>query len=68
MPNVSSSSLTTKVSLKNGDSLSVGVNLKEIADMDALRAALNMCREAMATALPWNRSISAIVGFLNTNY
>jgi hypothetical protein len=37
--------------------------------MDAFRAALNTAREVMAVALPWNRSISAIAGFmLNSNY
>jgi hypothetical protein len=70
MPNVSSSTLPgKKLSIEDGESVSVGDSLREIADMDALRAALNTLREAMASALPWNRSISAIVGFMsNSNY
>jgi hypothetical protein len=70
MPNVSSSSLPGKrLSLEDGDSVSVGDTLREIADMDALRAALNTMREAMASALPWNRSVCAIMGFMsNSNY
>ena len=42
---------------------------KEIADLDSFKMALNTAREALASALPWNRSISAIVGLmLNTSY
>jgi hypothetical protein len=49
--------------------VSIGESLRKIADMDAFRAALNTAREAMAVALPWNRSISAIAGFmLNSNF
>ena len=41
----------------------------EIADLDGFKVALNTAREAMTTALPWNRSIGAIVGLMvNTNY
>ena len=37
--------------------------------MEGFRVALNTAREAMASALPWNRSISAVVGLMmNTNY
>ena len=44
-------------------------SLKEIGDLDSFKIALNTAREAMASALPWNRSISALVGLmLNTNY
>jgi hypothetical protein len=71
MPNVSSSSLASrKISLEDsGDSISVGDSLKEIADMEALRSALNTLREAMHSALPWNRSVSALCGFMNnTNF
>ncbi len=71
LPNVANSGLSAKkVNLETGDeSLSIGESLKEIADMDGYRTALNTAREAMASALPWNRSISAIVGFMmNTNY
>jgi hypothetical protein len=71
LPNVGGSSTPgRRISLEECDSaISIGETLKEIADMDAYRAALNTAREAMAAALPWNRSISAIFGFmLNTNY
>jgi hypothetical protein len=71
LPNVGSSSLSSrKISLEDNDgSINVGDNYKEIADMEAFRSALNTMREAMASALPWNRSVSAICGFLsNTNY
>jgi hypothetical protein len=59
-----------KVNLEGGDeALSIGESLKEIADLDGFKAALNTAREAMHSALPWNRSVSAVVGFmLNTNY
>jgi hypothetical protein len=47
----------------------VGDSFKEISDMEAFKSALNTLREAMASALPWNRSVGAICGFLsNTNY
>jgi hypothetical protein len=37
--------------------------------MEAFKSALNTLREAMASALPWNRSVGAICGFLNnTNF
>jgi hypothetical protein len=71
LPNVGSSSLAAKkISVENDDGMiSVGDSFKDIADMEAFRSALNTLREAMATALPWNRSVSAICGFLNnTNY
>ena len=43
--------------------------LREIADLESYRVALNTAREAMASALPWNRSISALVGLMyNTSY
>jgi hypothetical protein len=70
MPNVGTGSLSgRKISLEDSDSISIGESLREIADMDAFRAALNTAREAMAVALPWNRSVSAIAGFmLNSNF
>ena len=71
MPNVSSSALSTKkLDVEDGSgSISIGDSLKEIADLEGLRAALNAAREAMAFALPWNRSISAIHGFMsNSNF
>ena len=46
-----------------------GESFKEIADLDSFKVALNTAREAMASVLPWNRSISALVGLMmNTNY
>ena len=46
-----------------------GESYKEKADLDSFKVALNTAREAMASALPWNRSISALVGLMmNTNY
>jgi hypothetical protein len=71
LPNVGGSALgAKKISLEDAEgSISVGETLKEIADMDAFRAALNTLREAMISALPWNRSVSAICGFMqNTNF
>ena len=71
LPNVGSSGLSAKkVALEDGgDALSIGESMKEIADMDGFRTALNTAREAMATALPWNHSIAAIVGFMmNSNF
>jgi hypothetical protein len=71
MPNVGSSALSTKrLNLEDGENaVSIGELLKEIADLDGFRAALNTAREAQAVALPWNRSIAAIQGFMmNTNY
>jgi hypothetical protein len=71
LPNVGSSVLSSrKISLDDGeDAISVGDSYRDIADMEAFRSALNTLREAMAAALPWNRSVGAICGFLqNTNY
>jgi len=71
MPNVGNSRLSTKkIDLEDGEkALTVGDSMKEIGDMDGFRAALNTAREAMSCALPWNRSIAAIQGFLiNSNY
>jgi hypothetical protein len=60
-----------RISLEDseGAAISVGDSMKEISDMDAFRQALNTLREAMICALPWNRSVSALCGFLlNTNF
>ena len=63
LPNVANSGLSSKKSEGEDDSI------KEIADLDSFNMALNTAREAMASALPWNRSVSAIVGLMqNTNY
>jgi len=43
--------------------------MREISDLDGYRSALNAMREAMTSAMPWNRSVSAITGFMcNSNY
>lgn len=71
LPNVGNFGLSAKkVNLQDGEeSLSIGDSLREIADMDSLRAALNTAREALHSALSWNRSIGAIVGFMtNSNW
>ncbi len=71
LPNVVSSGMSAKrVNLDTGDdALSIGDSLKEIADMDSFKAALNTAREALHSALPWNRSICALVGFMqNSSY
>ena len=65
LPNVANSGLTSK----KAEGEESGESIKEIADLDSFKMALNTAREAMASALPWNRSISAIVGFMhNTNF
>ena len=64
MPHMAGSSSSKKA---DGEASSEG--LKEIGDLDSFRIALNTAREAMSSALPWNRSISALVGLMfNTNY
>jgi hypothetical protein len=71
LPNVGSSALSSrKISLEDNDhAINVGESFKEIADMEAFKSALNTLREVMASALPWNRSVGAICGFLNnTNF
>jgi len=71
MPNVGGSGAAAKrVSVEDeSGSISIGEDLKEVSDLEGLKAALNALREALASALPWNRSVSAIVGFMiNTNY
>ena len=69
LPNVANSGLSAKkVNLDGGDeALSIGDSMREIADVDSYKAALNTAREAMQSALPWNRSIGAIVGFMMNN-
>ena len=65
MPNMAGSA----VSGKKQEGEDGGESLKEIADLESYRIALNTAREAMAATLPWNRSTSALVGLmLNTNY
>ena len=65
LPNAASGNFTSKKS----ESEDGGESVKEIADLDSFKMALNTAREAMASALPWNRSVSAITGMMvNTNY
>lgn len=71
LPNVGGSSAGSKrVSVEDGNSsFLLGDEMKDICDLEGFRSALNALREAMTSALPWNRSIGAIVGFMiNTNY
>jgi len=71
LPNVSSSGISTRrLDVGDGEeTVTYGTSLKEIADLEGYKGALNTLREAMAAALPWNRSISAIMGFMtNSNY
>jgi len=65
MANVSSSALSSKRSSSSDGG--EGDSMKEICDMEELKSAMFTLREAMAAALPWNRSISAIQGFLNVS-
>ena len=66
MPNVANSGLSSKKSQDGGED---GDSLREIADLDSYKVALNTAREAMSSALPWNRSIGAIMGLMvNTSY
>ena len=65
LPNVGNSGLPNKKS-QDGEE---GDSLKEIADLESLKSALNTAREAMASALPWNRSIGAIMELMvNSSY
>ena len=71
LPNVANSGMQArKVNLDGGDEgLSIGESMREIVDLDSYKMALNTLREAMASALPWNRSIGAIIGLMmNTNF
>ena len=53
LPNVANSNLSSKKTDGEDGSESV----KEIADLNSFKIALNTAREAMSSALPWNRSI-----------
>ena len=65
LPNVGVSGPSGKKSLEGED----GESFKEIADLDSFKATLNTAREAMTSALPWNRSVGAIVGLMvNSGY
>ena len=65
LPNVANSGLSSKKTEEEEG----GDSLREIADLESYKVALNTAREAMASALPWNRSVSAVMGLMvNTNY
>ena len=65
MPNMGGNALSSK----KQDGEDSGESPKEIGDLESYKIALNTAREAMASALPWNRSISAVVGLMvNTNF
>jgi hypothetical protein len=71
MGNVGGGAAATKRLCLEDDSaaFTVGDSLKEILDLEEFRRALNTAREAMSYALPWNKSISAIYGFMqSSNY
>jgi len=71
MPNVGGGGAAAKRVSVEDDSgaISIGEDMKEVPDLEGLKSALNAMREAMAAALPWNKSVGAIVGFLtNTNF
>jgi len=71
LPNVAGSSLSArKITVGDtGEDINIGDNLKEINDLEGFKGALNVLREAMASALPWNRSVSSICGYMcNTNF
>jgi hypothetical protein len=70
LPNVAGHTSTArKVTVGDGEEISLGESMKEISDLEGFKGALNVLREAMASALPWNRSVSALCGYMcNTNY
>ena len=71
LPNVAGTSMSSRRVIvgDSGEDFAIADSLKEISDLDGYKGALNVMREAMSSALPWNRSVSAIVGFMcNTNY
>jgi hypothetical protein len=61
---------TKRLTLADGGAaINVGEHLKEIVHMEELKHAIRAAGRAMAMALPWNRSIDAIDGWLhNGNY
>lgn len=65
--NVGNSTQATKrLTLADTDgSINVGESLREISSLEEFKLALRAAREAMAMALPWNRSIAAISGFMH---
>jgi hypothetical protein len=71
MGNVVAGSMATKrLSLEeNSAAFTVGNSLKEIIDLEEYKRALHTAREALGFALPWNKSNSAICGFMqSSNY
>jgi hypothetical protein len=61
---------TKRLTLADGEAaINVGEHLKEIVHMEELKHAIRAAGRAMAMALPWNRSVDAIDGWLhNSNY
>jgi hypothetical protein len=61
---------TKRLTLADGEAaINVGEHLKEIVHMEEFKHAIRALGKAMAMALPWNRSIDAIDGWLhNSNY
>jgi hypothetical protein len=58
-------SASKRISLADGDtSLDVGDSFKEVTELEEFKCALEAARSAMAFALPWNHSITAITGFM----
>jgi hypothetical protein len=71
MGNVGAGSMATKrLSLEEDSAaFTVGDSLKEIMDLEEYKRALHTAREALGFALPWNKSISAICGYMQaSNY
>ena len=66
MANVgSSSSGTRRISLADGSTaMDVGDSLKEVTELEEFKNALATLRDAMHFALPWNKTIAAIQGFM----
>jgi hypothetical protein len=69
MGNVGGGSVASKRLCLEEDSsaFTVGDSLKEILYLEEFRRALYTAREAMSFALPWNKSISAICGFMQSS-
>jgi hypothetical protein len=71
MGNVGVGSMATKrLSLEEDRAaFTEGDSLKEIMDLEEYKRALHTAREALGFALPWNKSSSAICGFMqSSNY
>ena len=58
---------TRRFAISEDDALEVGESMRDIFDQGELKASFRALREAMAMALPWNRSVAALEGFLIAN-